>query len=114
MAGECVGTSGVTRVAALEALANYFKHRDEWPHQWEALEERTQKPTAIILKNLGLLEDRDGTVVHSAVLYDGFKLLVGHEQHNHLDKLKASLDNWNDGLRKEYEDEFKKQGLLLP
>lgn len=106
-----VGASGISGVAAIDALANYFKHRDEWPNDWKYLK-GSQELTATTLRKLGLLKDMDGTIVRAGDLRDGFKLLARHDQHDRLRDLKAILDGWPDELMKGYECEFKTLNLV--
>lgn len=44
--------SGTAHTVAegLNAFANYFKHRDEWPHDWTQLERNNEKRTAMIIR----------------------------------------------------------------
>jgi hypothetical protein len=104
-----VGASGITQVEAMETLANYFKHRDEWPGKWEDLKD-TQKRTAESMKLLGLLKDEAGDIVRVGDFRDGFKLLAGRDHYDELRNLKAILDSWRDELVK---DEFKALKLTI-
>jgi hypothetical protein len=98
-------------VAAIDALANYFKHRDEWPNRWNELA-GGQKDTATVLRDLGLLGNEGGAIVRHGDFRHGFKMLLGHDQYDRLCDLKGILDSWAKDLRKEYEKELATLRLL--
>jgi hypothetical protein len=114
-----VGASGITAVAAIDALANYFKHRDEWPYKWKDFN-KNQKVTATILKDLGVLrviiikeDGKDLEVIERALDFrDGFQLVVGSGDLDRLAELKAILDGWCDELVKGYKYELTILNLL--
>ncbi|HQR08106.1 MAG TPA: hypothetical protein PLN21_14855 [Gemmatales bacterium] len=47
-----LGKTGHTGPEVIDAFANYFKHRDEWPGDWRLLDERS-KLTAKVIKRCG-------------------------------------------------------------
>jgi hypothetical protein len=81
----------VTALSSIDALANYFKHRDEWPNEWNQLKD-SQRNTASILRDLGLLKDERGTIVRCGDFRDGFKLLVSHDRYDRLHDLGKILN----------------------
>ena len=47
-----LGNTGYSRIQVIEALANYFKHHDEWPVTWSKLNKR-HRPTSLIIESIG-------------------------------------------------------------
>lgn len=51
-----------TRVEMLWALANYFKHREEWPRDWSKINKPDTKKTVDVIKQAGLSWQSSGNL----------------------------------------------------
>ncbi len=47
-----LGNTGYSRIQVIDALANYFKHQDEWTVPWSKLN-KNQRPTSLIIESVG-------------------------------------------------------------
>jgi hypothetical protein len=75
------------RVATvIEALANYFKHQDEWPKRWNDLKQN-QRRTANVLQSVGLLGNDEGDLVVTSSFRDVFGQIVGHDDYENVGHL---------------------------
>jgi hypothetical protein len=45
---QTVGTTGHTLAEGVDAFANYFKHRDEWPLHWSNVDKRAKRAVSVI------------------------------------------------------------------
>ena len=102
--------SPYTVTTVIEALANYFKHRDEWPNRWNGLQP-IQRRTANVLQSVGLLGNVKGDLVITSSFRDVFRQIVDHDDYENIDQLAAILDRWRDALKAEYQEEFKSLGI---
>lgn len=69
--------TGQTEIVVVYALANYFKHRDEWPEDWNTADAtRQQAQTIDIVRKLGLSPDNfDNLHLAASVLHlDGKRI----------------------------------------
>jgi hypothetical protein len=57
-----VGASPYTRVEVINAMANFFKHKDEWTVPWSHLKKPEQKNTAKIVLAIGGRESSTGNL----------------------------------------------------
>jgi len=57
----CVGDTDITEAQLIDAAANYFKHRDEWPASWCRLTGQRRK-TADIIEAAGATEGSTGNL----------------------------------------------------
>jgi len=99
-----VGSSGVSLVQALDALANYFKHREEWIGDWASLSGHAAK-TAPTITLLGLQKGSTGN------LRRGAKLL-GNTGFDNMNAFANILEEWHKEVMAMYEKELRKHGLM--
>ncbi len=100
---DFVNGTRVRTVAAIDGLANYYKHRDEWRKDWEA-EARlnpNSRRTIKILSDLGFDENSPW------ILREAFRLIAGGEFQDRLHFLGEVLEKWKDDLLKEYRKRIK-------
>ena len=102
--------SPYTVTTLIEALANYFKHRDEWPNRWNDLQP-IQRRTANVLQSVGLLGKVKGNLVVTSSFRDIFRQIVDHDAYENVGQLGVILDSWRDTLRAGYQEEFKSLGI---
>lgn len=94
-----LGTTGVTEVMALESLANYFKHRDQWLLDWAKADKQAQS-TIANLRKLGFSEsDKD-------IILKGVKMIAG------LHDLPKAIDHWQSQIADDFEKELKSIHLV--
>jgi hypothetical protein len=99
-ASPCVAATPITIVEAIEALANYYKHNDEWGVDWSKASGRSA-PTIAALVPLGLVSGSTGN------LRTGLKA-IGIQ----LVSLADILRDWQLALTSAYQTELKSFGLL--
>jgi hypothetical protein len=102
--------SPYTVTTAIEALANYFKHRDEWPNGWNDLQP-TQRRTANVLQSIGLLGNVKGNLVTTSSFRDVFRQIAGRNHYENVGQLSVILEGWRDELKVGYQEEFKSLGI---
>lgn len=80
--------TAITQIQGLDALANYFKHRDEWtnPTDWSQLKGKSHD-TATVVKQLGLTELTTGN------LRKGSEAL-GNPQYDKVDVFAVIVEDW--------------------
>jgi len=101
-----VGGTVYTAAEGLNAFANYFKHRDEWPHDWTQLERNNEKRTAMIIQAFGAQPGSTGN------LRQGYEALFGNDKYGEVGQLAEAVETWTRAIRKAYEDELRNAGLL--
>jgi hypothetical protein len=101
-----VAKSAYTQITAINGFANYFKHVDEWPRDWEKIQGRGARETAKIVKELGAEQGCSGNMRR------GFKAILGHNRYQEVSELGDIVDTWAKNLRREYEKELKKKKLI--
>lgn len=99
-----VGATDVTVIEALNALANYFKHRDEWPTNWNSAKPLTSE-TIRVINAIGVSQFSTGN------LRTGSEAL-GNTDYQSMNVFANLLENWHDELMAGYESELKAVGLL--
>ncbi len=87
-----------TQVAMIDGLANYFKHRDEWP-SGVLPSDGPAKETACIIKAL------HGESDSARKLRKGFEAVVGDSEYSRVDRLAESVQSWAEKLRDQYESQ---------
>ena len=76
-----------TRVEMLWALANYFKHRDEWPHDWANAAGHTANTIAVI--------QQAGVAMGSTSnLRTAARYLSDHDDYTQLRAFSEIIDSW--------------------
>jgi hypothetical protein len=91
-----------TRIAAIDAFANYAKHQDEWGHDWSKVN-RKSRLTSEIVKRLGATPGSSGN------MRSGFKIIVGHNHFERVDELSDIIRAWGKGLATDYERDLNAQ-----
>lgn len=86
-----VGSSAYTQMEFINEVANYFKHRDEWPTAWANI--KTPRRTQQILINLGLSHNSTGNLRSAAEL-------VGNKNYDKSTILLDILTEWHSQLMK--------------
>jgi len=95
-----------SKVAAIDGVANYFKHQDEWPADWTKLKPSSRAfGTAEVVKALGVKADGYGVMT-------GFTTIVGHSQYEGVLELREIVLNWARKLKTEYEEKMERRKLL--
>ena len=97
-----------SKVTAINAFANYFKHEDEWPVDWSKIKPRSLAgETASIVLALGVLPASSGN------LTTGFERILGHTKYERVGELGDLIGKWARGVKGEYTEKLKKKKLLL-
>jgi len=97
------GTS-VTVIEALNALANYFKHRDEWPGDWTTATGQTAK-TILVIKAIGLTQGSTGNLRRGATA-------LGNPDFDKMNVFANLLEDWHVKFMADYELELRTTGLV--
>lgn len=95
---------GYTQVQVIDAFANYFKHRDEWPSDWHKLEERSTK-TAEVIMAVGASSGCTGNLRRASKV-------LGNEGFKNTIVFYDIVNNWCKKLYEAYETELNKMGLI--
>jgi hypothetical protein len=76
-----VNQNGPTRIELINAVANYFKHHDEWPREWPEKRDTIITPTIITLKTVGITQKSEFPCIDAACMLcgDGWQLVVLHQ-----------------------------------
>jgi hypothetical protein len=94
-----------TQVQVLDAFANYFKHRFEWPAvDWSKANKNAQKTIAIV-RAVGGSEGSTGNLRTGAES-------LGNSNYTDLSVFSSILDGWRAGVSSAVEDELASQDLL--
>lgn len=101
---QYVGSSAYRDVQIIDALANYFKHRDECSVDWRDIPVKAQD-TATIIRAVGC------TPGSTANLRTGAEAL-GNNDYESMSVFATRLENWRNNLSDLYETELKSEGLL--
>jgi hypothetical protein len=72
-----VNQNGPTRIELINAVANYFKHHDEWPREWPEKRDTIITPTIITLKTVGITQKSEFPCIDAACMLcgDGWQLV---------------------------------------
>jgi hypothetical protein len=95
-----VASTNVSQVQAIDAVANYFKHNDEWPRGWINPDARS-KPTITTLQALGF------QFGNSAILTDAVKFFDSN-----LLSLANAVNVWHEAIVEELKKELTNAGLM--
>jgi hypothetical protein len=97
-----VRSTSYTAVEAINAFANYFKHRDEWPFDWTQLQGDNEKQTATIIKAFGARSGSTGN------LRQGYASILGDKiPFNEVARLSGIVRDWARSLKTAYEQELR-------
>jgi hypothetical protein len=101
-----VAGTAYAAVEGINAFANYFKHRDEWPHDWTQLQKTNEKHTATVIQAFGAQPGSTGN------LRQGYRGLFGDDDYANLGRLAGAMEHWTRAVRKAYENELRNAGLF--
>jgi len=96
--------SPYTEVEAIDAFANYFKHREQWHGPWEQLPDPARR-TAQIVTACGALQYSTGN----------FRTIadkLGNGTYSNLSAFSKILQSWRQTVHKQYKAELHSKGLL--
>jgi len=97
-----IPSKGITHIQAIEALANYFKHSDEWPRGW-VNPPANSKPTIDILHALGF-QFGDNSILRNAMQF--------FDSNGNLLALANSVNEWHGAILGELKSELASSGLI--
>ena len=101
-----IGAVGHTAVEGINSFANYFKHRDEWPSDWNGFTRDLEKRTAEVIKAFGAKPGCTGN------FRQGFEAIVGDHQYEDVTRLGLLVSGWELSLKNAYEKELLSGGWL--
>jgi hypothetical protein len=105
---ETVTGSAFSKVTAVNAFANYFKHEDEWPVDWRKIKPKSlAAETAGIVLALGVVPGSCGN------MRTGVERILGHTKYERVGELGDLIGKWARGVKGEYTEKLKKKKLLL-
>jgi hypothetical protein len=103
LAASDIGTSGCTLAEGINAFANYFKHRDEWPNDWSSLMGK-EKETVRVIRAFGASEGSTGN------LRTGLEGM-GYPDYN-VGSMGEDLQRWYEGTYAHCQSVLQSAGLL--
>ena len=94
--------TGLSEIALLDAVANYFKHHYEWPSNWSGATEAQQRTIDIVLK-LGLIPDGE----------DNLRVALQNLGMNSKNMwlLGRAIQEWRERLAERFRTQFGDHGL---
>lgn len=95
-----IPSTTVTQIEAIEALANYFKHHDEWPAGWINPDARS-RPTIAILQTLGFQYGNPSILADAAAMFQ-----------SNLFALANAVNEWHGAIVNELKKEVTSLRLL--
>lgn len=95
---------GYTEVQVIDAFANYFKHRDEWPPDWDKLDKRSAK-TAEVIMSIGASSGCTGNLRRASEV-------LGNQMFKETLIFSDVVNNWCKKLYEAYEAELNKIGII--
>lgn len=98
-----IGSPAFSRIQVIDAMANFFKHHDEWTVPWSKLN-KNQKPTATVVVAVGGTEGATGNLRKGLNALGIDADLLG-ELHN-------EVSTWAAAAIKRYEEELRTIGLI--
>jgi hypothetical protein len=101
-----VARTGFSAVEGLNSFANYFKHRDEWPHQWAELQRNNEEHTVAVIQAFGAQPGSTGN------LRQGYTGLFGDDDYAKVGRVAEAVETWTRAVRKAYEEELRNAELL--
>lgn len=104
IATKVIQGTNITEIQAIDALANYYKHQDEWTDSWKSLKQ-PHAQTANLLLELGLNEDVP--IFMKALQHFGIADFKG------LHRLPTILEKWGFDIYNLYEAELKFYNIEL-
>jgi len=105
---ETVTGSAFSKVRAINAFANYFKHEDEWPADWRKIKPKSlAAETVRIVLALGVVPGSPGN------MRTGFERILGHTEYERVGELGDLIRKWEREVKGEYKEKLKKKKLLM-
>jgi hypothetical protein len=110
---ERVGGLRLSKVTAIDAFANYFKHRDQWLEDWGkrwpadwSKARREVRSTAEIVLALGVVPGSSGN------MRAGFEKIAGHTHYERVGELGEVVRRWASKVKADYARRMRARGLL--
>jgi hypothetical protein len=113
-----VGAGSVTEAQALNAVANYFKHRESWPRDWPSFMSKVvadgkkadnrDKQTAATMTTLQALGLQGGSTGNLRTAAEA----LGNPKYADVHKFRDALHAWQTGLFQAYEIELAAAQLM--
>jgi hypothetical protein len=100
-----IGKSGVTPIQVMNAMANYFKHHEEWHGSWAKPSSKQMADTVTILQ---AIEIGEGSITANRYAIKILGVADGHS----LDDLNTGLTKWMNALYDAYDLELHSLGLI--
>lgn len=98
-----MASSGYTEIQIINEFANYFKHCDQWPLDWNSATDSLSKNTIQAIQSVGARSGSTGNMrIGVKALGAGYKL----------DLVLDKIAQWRDELLKQYQFELKSRGVL--
>jgi hypothetical protein len=102
--GPEVKDKGVSKVAAIDAFANYFKHESEWSKPWANLKGQ-QARTADVVGNLGARQGSTGNLRAGAEA-------LGNGNYSDMRVFASIVEEWRAAVQRACRDELKTHGMI--
>lgn len=100
-----VASSGYTEIQIINEFANYFKHCDQWPLDWNSATDKLSKNTIQAIQSVGARSGSTGNMRIGAEA-------LGNSRYNNLDLILDKIVHWRDELLKQYQVELEHLGAL--
>jgi hypothetical protein len=102
---DLVAGTDVPAMTAIDAFANYYKHRDEWGRDWK----KTAKDNPIASETINLICKLGANSSSKANLQIGFAKIVGHRRFEDMKRLTEIVEAWRSALVLEYRKELERE-----
>jgi len=100
-----MGTSAYTDIQVIDAFANYFKHLEEWPHDWTKLKRGLQQKTGDIIVSAGARSGSTGNLRTGAEV-------LGNSEYHQVEIFADRINSWHRKVREEYEAQLKTEKVI--
>jgi len=96
-----------TQIEVINAFANYYKHRDDWPLLWNPnTMTGPSMPTALVVSAVGASANDSGNMRH------GLKVLLGRDDYSNSSAIANIVLTWGTQLHDHYRRELKALRLV--
>lgn len=99
-----VSGTALTVIEAINALANFFKHGDEWPHDWGQATGQSAD-TIRVITAIGLSRGSSGNLRRGA-------RSLGNQSYDDMNVFLDLLGSWHENVMSAYELELQGKGLI--
>lgn len=96
--------SRYTDIQAMDAFANYFKHRDEWPNNWAKIAKKHRR-TRNVISAFGAISGSHGNLRMGAEV-------LGYVGGSSVMVFADRLESWRKKLKNDYEAQLKLEGVI--